>query len=139
MVLRGQIGPHETSLVHTLQQADDHSPVASPLGRHPLGGRNWEGFATDPFLTGVAMEQTIIGMQKSGIQACAKHIIGYEQETDRVATYTEDEGTTAIVAPYSSNINDRTMHELYLWPFYNAVRAGVASVMWQVNKRSSFV
>lgn len=85
------------------------------------------------------MEQTIIGMQKSGIQACAKHIIGYEQETDRVATYTEDEGTTAIVAPYSSNINDRTMHELYLWPFYNAVRAGVASVMWQVNKRSSFV
>ncbi len=30
----------------------------------------------------------------------------------------------------SSNIDDVTMHELYLWPFANAVRAGVGSVMW---------
>lgn len=100
------------------------------MGRNPIGGRNWEGFAADPFLTGIAMEQTIIGMQDSGVQACAKHIIGYEQESARVASYTETGGTTVVVAPYSSNINDRTMHELYLWPFYNAVRAGVASVMW---------
>ncbi|KAE9976589.1 hypothetical protein EG328_002550 [Venturia inaequalis] len=109
-------------------------PVASPLGRNPIGGRNWEGFAADPFLTGIAMEQTIIGMQDSGVQACAKHIIGYEQESARVATYTETGGTTVVVAPYSSNINDRTMHELYLWPFYNAVRAGVASVMCSYNR-----
>lgn len=30
----------------------------------------------------------------------------------------------------SSNIDDVTMHELYLWPFADAVRAGVGSVMW---------
>lgn len=29
----------------------------------------------------------------------------------------------------SSNIDDKTMHELYLWPFADAVRAGVGSVM----------
>lgn len=27
----------------------------------------------------------------------------------------------------SSNIDDTTMHELYLWPFADAVRAGVGS------------
>lgn len=29
----------------------------------------------------------------------------------------------------SSNIDDRTMHELYLYPFANAIRAGAASIM----------
>ena len=28
------------------------SPVAGPLGRHPAGGRNWEGFSPDSYLTG---------------------------------------------------------------------------------------
>ena len=41
-------------------------PVGSPSGRNPLGGRNWEGFATDPYLTGVAMEETITGIQSTG-------------------------------------------------------------------------
>jgi beta-glucosidase len=34
----------------------------------------------------------------------------------------------------SSNIDDRTMHELYLWPFADAVWANVASVMCSYNK-----
>jgi beta-glucosidase len=34
----------------------------------------------------------------------------------------------------SSNLDDRTMHELYLWPFQDAVRAGVASVMCSYNR-----
>jgi len=29
----------------------------------------------------------------------------------------------------SSNIDDRTMHELYLWPFQDAIRVGAGSVM----------
>jgi beta-glucosidase len=33
----------------------------------------------------------------------------------------------------SSNLDDRTMHELYLWPFYDAVYAGVGSVMCSVS------
>lgn len=47
-------------------------PVAGPLGKNPNGGRNWEGFSVDPYLSGVAMEETIQGMQDSGVQACAK-------------------------------------------------------------------
>ncbi|KAF2141158.1 glycoside hydrolase family 3 protein [Aplosporella prunicola CBS 121167] len=95
-------------------------PVAGPLGRHPLGGRNWEGFSTDPYLTGVAMAASVRGVQEAGVQACAKHFIGNEQETAR----------TTI----SSNIDDRTMHELYLWPFADAVKANVASIMCSYNR-----
>lgn len=59
----------------------EFKPVDSPLGRNQLGGRNWEGFSPDPYLTGVAMSETIRGMQSVGVQACAKHFIGNEQET----------------------------------------------------------
>lgn len=54
-------------------------PVAGPLGRAPEGGRNWEGFAPDPVLTGIGIAETIKGIQDAGIVACAKHFIGYEQ------------------------------------------------------------
>ena len=47
-------------------------PVAGPLGRSGYGGRNWEGFSPDPFLTGELFAETIVGMEEQGIQACAK-------------------------------------------------------------------
>lgn len=34
----------------------------------------------------------------------------------------------------SSRVDDRTMHELYLWPFADSVKAAVASVMCSYNK-----
>ncbi|CZT09146.1 probable beta-glucosidase precursor [Rhynchosporium agropyri] len=102
------------------------SPVAGPLGRSAYAGRNWEGFSPDSFLTGVAMEETILGLQSNGLQACAKHWIGIEQETQRNPTY---KNGSIVQESLSSNIDDRTMHELYMWPFANAVRAGVASFM----------
>jgi beta-glucosidase-like glycosyl hydrolase len=37
----------------------------------------------------------------------------------------------------TSDIDDRTMHELYLWPFADSVRANVASVMCSYNKLNS--
>jgi beta-glucosidase len=37
----------------------------------------------------------------------------------------------------TSNVDDRTMHELYLWPFADAVKANVASVMCSYNKLNS--
>lgn len=98
-------------------------PVAGPLGKNAAGGRNWEGFGPDPFLTGIAMAETIEGMQSAGVQATAKHYIGNEQELNRETM--------------SSNIDDRTMHELYLWPFADAVHANVASVMCSYNKLNS--
>lgn len=98
-------------------------PVAGPLGKIPTGGRNWEGFSVDPYLTGIAMAETIKGMQDAGVQACAKHLIGNEQERNRDTM--------------SANIPDRANHELYLWPFADAVKANVASVMCSYNKVNS--
>ncbi|KAI0508883.1 glycoside hydrolase family 3 protein [Xylaria bambusicola] len=95
-------------------------PVAGPLGKHANGGRNWEGFGADPYLQGIAMAETIEGMQGAGIQANAKHFILNEQELNRETM--------------SSTVDDRTMHELYLWPFADAVHANVASVMCSYNK-----
>ncbi|KAH3983159.1 hypothetical protein HBI04_079020 [Parastagonospora nodorum] len=100
-------------------------PVVGPLGRSPFGGRNWEGFSPDAYLSGVLVEDSIIGMQSTGVQACVKHYILNEQETQRNPSTSN--GTT--IEALSSNIDDKTMHETYLWPFYNAIRAGSASVM----------
>lgn len=107
-------------------------PVAGPLGRSAMAGRNWEGFSPDPYLTGVAMEETILGVQSTGVQANAKHWVAYEQETQRNpegAFNSSHEPNDKDVMSVSSNVDDRTLHELYVWPFANAVRAGVSSVM----------
>jgi beta-glucosidase len=118
-------------------------PVVGPLGRSPFAGRNWEGFSPDPYLSGVLVEDTIVGMQSIGVQACVKHFIMNEQETQRNPSRNEN-GTT--IEALSSNLDDKvsvstindtlelicnnkTMHETYLWPFANAIRAGSASVM----------
>lgn len=74
------------------------------------------------------MEESILGIQSAGVQATAKHFIGNEQETQRNPTFVT--GTTEVIQEsISANIDDRTMHELYLWPFANAVHAGVSSIM----------
>ncbi|PNS21539.1 Beta-glucosidase 1 [Sphaceloma murrayae] len=106
------------------------SPVAGPLGRSAYSGRNWEGFSADPYLTGVSMHQTIKGLQDAGVQATAKHYIGNEQETQRNPTFNRNGTITdKIQESLSSNIDDRTMHEIYLWPFADAVKVGAAAFM----------
>jgi len=55
------------------------APVAGPIGRIPTGGRNWEGFSPDPYLTGVAMAESAMGIRGAGVIACAKHFVGNEQ------------------------------------------------------------
>lgn len=87
-------------------------PVAGPLGRSPEGGRNWEGFSPDPMLTGQMFAQTIQGIQSQHVIACGKHFIAYEQEHFR-------QPGNGFLYPVnnslSSNLDDATMHELYLW------------------------
>ncbi|KAK8195382.1 putative glycosyl hydrolase [Phyllosticta capitalensis] len=95
-------------------------PVGGALGKIPEGGRIWEGFTNDPYMSGQMMQQTIKGMQSAGVQACAKHPIGNEQEKNRETI--------------SSNMDDRTLHELYMWPFADSVLADVASMMCSYNK-----
>lgn len=54
-----------------------------------------------------------------GVQACVKHFIANEQEANRTTS--------------SSNIDDRTLREVYAHPFLRAVQADVASVMCSYN------
>jgi beta-glucosidase len=51
-------------------------PAVGPLGRSPFGGRNWEGFSPDAYLSGVLVEESVRGLQSAGVQACTKHFIG---------------------------------------------------------------
>ncbi|KIK00093.1 glycoside hydrolase family 3 protein [Laccaria amethystina LaAM-08-1] len=89
------------------------------MGRVAQGGRNWEGFGADPYLTGEAAYETILGMQMGGVQACSKHLINNEQEHFRTQE--------------SSDVDDRTQHEIYAYPFLRSVMAGVTSMMCSYN------
>ncbi|KAK3299320.1 glycoside hydrolase family 3 protein [Chaetomium fimeti] len=100
-------------------------PSVGPLGRKPLGGRNWEGFGSDPVLQAKAAAQHIRGVQEQGVIATIKHYIGNEQEMFRMYN--------PFQPGYSANIDDRTLHEVYLWPFAEAVHAGVGAVMTAYN------
>ncbi|KAK1829781.1 glycoside hydrolase superfamily [Podospora conica] len=95
-------------------------PAPGALGKIPHAGRNWEGFGADPYLQGAMSSETIQGIQSQGVQATVKHFLANEQERNRETM--------------SSNVPDRPLHELYLWPFADAVRANVASVMCSYNK-----
>ncbi|KAF3006151.1 hypothetical protein E8E14_006981 [Neopestalotiopsis sp. 37M] len=101
-------------------------PVVGPLGRIANGGRNWEGFSNDPYLAGALGADTVEGIQSVGVTASTKHFIANEQEH-----YRNPSGNVAAV---SANIDDKTMHELYLWPFQDAVKAGTGSIMCSYNR-----
>ncbi|CEG66924.1 hypothetical protein RMATCC62417_03418 [Rhizopus microsporus] len=88
--------------------------------RSPEGGRGWESGGEDPFLTGVLAEETVSGIQSQGVIATAKHYILNDQELNRHTG--------------SSDVDDRTLHEIYLWPFARAIEAGVASIMCSYNQ-----
>ena len=51
-----------------------------------------------------------------------KHFIGNEQELNRLPNFVNQSASSA-------QIDDKTMHELYMWPFMDAVEAGAMSVM----------
>ena len=89
------------------------------LARSPEGGRSWEGFGADPYLSGEGSHYSVLGAQDAGVQANLKHYILNEQEHFR------NEG--------SSNIDSRTERELYQHPFLRGIQAGAASVMCSYN------
>lgn len=79
------------------------------MGRSVYGGRNWEGFSPDSYLSGVAFGASIEGLQAAGVQATAKHFLLNEQETIRSKTYFPN-GTTQFEG-VSSNADDRTIRK----------------------------
>jgi beta-glucosidase len=90
------------------------------IHRSPLGGRNFEYLGEDPFLAGKTAAALIRGVQGEGVLATAKHFAGNNQEWDRNHV--------------SSEIDQRTLREIYLPAFERSVREGhVGAVMTAYN------
>ncbi|KAJ7858816.1 glycoside hydrolase family 3 protein [Mycena olivaceomarginata] len=97
-----------------------HLGPALDLMRNPKAGRGWESFGPDPYLNGEAAFETITGIQSVGVMACAKHFIANNQEHWRYGLIAE--------------VDDRTMHEMYYYPFLRSIEANVSSVMCAYNQ-----
>lgn len=88
--------------------------------RASMGGRNFEYLGEDPYLTSRMAVNYIIGVQSQGVVATVKHFAGNNQEWDRNNV--------------SSNIDERTLQEIYLPAFKAAVtEAHVGAVMNSYN------
>lgn len=93
------------------------------MTRNPLSGRNLEYAGEDPYLTGQLGVELIEGIQSRPVLANAKHFLLNEQEFDRMTN--------------SSEVDERTLREIYLPPFEDAIDAGVGSVMCAYNRVAS--
>jgi beta-glucosidase len=68
---------HDMGVEHREKGIDAQlGPAIGPIGRHPAGGRNWEGFSPDPVLSAVGVYETVKGIQEAGVIATTKHYIG---------------------------------------------------------------
>jgi beta-glucosidase len=91
------------------------------IARAPVGGRNFEYLSEDPYLNGALAVPFIEGVQSQGVIATVKHYALNNQEYNRHNT--------------SSDIDERTMREIYLPAFEAAVVKGkVDSVMDSYNQ-----
>lgn len=109
-------------------------PVVGPIGWKAQGGRNWESFGSDPYLQGVAGAATVEGIQEAGVVAVAKHFVGNEQEHFRQVGEWDVNGWDFLDLSISANIGDRTMHEIFMWPFADIVRAGAGGIVCAYNQ-----
>lgn len=91
------------------------------IKRNPLGGRNFEYLSEDPFAAGKMAAAFIRGMQSTGASASLKHFAANSQEYKRMNG--------------DSQMDERTLREIYLSAFELAVREGhPATVMCAYNK-----
>ncbi|MFB7589441.1 glycoside hydrolase family 3 protein [Streptomyces sp. NPDC056169] len=93
------------------------------LHRTPLGGRHFEAYSEDPYLTGEIGTGYVQGVQDGGVGTTVKHFVANDAETDR---FTVD-----------NKIAARPLRELYLAPFEaivkNAHPWGIMTAYNQVN------
>ncbi len=91
------------------------------IKRSPLCGRNFEYFSEDPLLSGEMAAGFVQGMQSQNVGACLKHFALNNQEKYRQSS--------------SSNVDERTLREIYLAGFERAVKkAQPHSIMCSYNK-----
>lgn len=108
----GGVEGRETLAVnHDLIEAPDVNIV-----RVPQGGRDFENYSEDPYLSARMAVANIHGIQDQGAISEVKHYVANNQETDRK---TVDE-----------RVDDRVLHEIYMPAFEASVKEGhVGAVM----------
>ena len=77
------------------------------IQRSPLGGRNFECFSEDPYLSARLAVAYITGLQRAGVGASIKHYVCNDEEFERFSI--------------SSEVRERALREIYLLPFQAAV------------------
>lgn len=82
------------------------------IERDLVCGRTFEYFTEDPYLNGKLAAKYVQGVQNQGVAATIKHFIANNQENNR-------EGA-------SSNIDERTLREIYLPGYEMAIKEGNA-------------
>ena len=80
------------------------------LHRNPLGGRNFECYSEDPILSGLVAAAFVRGVQARGVATTPKHFAANDSEFERNTI--------------DSQVDERTLRELYLVPFEYAVAEG---------------
>lgn len=87
--------------------------------RDPLGGRFFEYYSEDPYLTGQLCSSIVKGIQSQKVAACLKHYACNNREDNRNL--------------YMSMVDERTLREIYLPGFKAGVDAGAMTVMTAAN------
>ncbi len=90
------------------------------IKRDPLCGRNFEYLSEDPYLAGTLAKAYVYGLQSEGAAACLKHFCCNNAETNRLQQ--------------SSDVDERTLREIYYKPFETACEAKPLSVMSSYNR-----
>ncbi|WP_445527884.1 beta-glucosidase [Streptomyces cyslabdanicus] len=110
------------ALIAAEARAKDVDVVLGPtvnLHRSPRGGRHFEAYSEDPYLTGEFGAAYVTAVQAHGVATTAKHYVANDSETDR---FTVD-----------ARVDERTLREVYLAPFERMVKEGAWLVMSAYN------
>jgi beta-glucosidase len=107
----------------TEQAAKGHQVSLAPnlnILRTPYGGRAFEGYGEDPYLSSQIAAADVTGVQSAGIIATPKHYIGNDQETLRNSIDVQ--------------VSQRALAEIYDPAFQAVSDAGAGAVMCAYNK-----